>query len=316
MERAERVVHNAEAHVFEFERRATPLSTAQLAAVGEDGCEGAASEAEGLPAAGNEESERGSPQAVAADTRMLALTSHDRPPTDLGWSENAEVGAAQAGSHDGTLATPAMNTADGCGADLSQGALLGAREAEAHGVPGDQERPHALARLRPALGVEVAKQPTPGKGLRILAVKANANVPIDGIAEGEYLHAVQVVHSHSLAAPLPPRLLLARVQEGDGLGLLASRAAFEKIVTSAVPGDTIKTEVYDCCAQPRSSLFLAHIMPLAPFGPVPCITSRVQMERSDSRVSGRSLDDWRNREDDARGNRTAEQGARARADPP
>jgi hypothetical protein len=157
---------------------------------------------------------------------MLAPTSHDRRPTGLGWSENAEVGAAQAGRHDGTLATPAMNTADGCGADLSQGALLEAREAEAHGVPGDQQRPHALARLRPALGVEVAKQPTPGKGLRILAVKANANVPIDGIAEGEYLHAVQVVHSHSLAAPAPTAALTCAGAGGRRLGAADEQSCF------------------------------------------------------------------------------------------
>ena len=74
-------------------------------------------------------------------------------------------------------------------------------------------------------GLEIARESTPNKGLRLLLVKPNGPAATAGLAEGEYLHSLQE-------------------GAGDGLALLTSSTIFEKIVKSTFPGDVLQAKVY------------------------------------------------------------------------
>jgi hypothetical protein len=91
-------------------------------------------------------------------------------------------------------------------------------------APVSKEEQLAFQQLRPVLGLEIAKEPTQGKGLHIIMVKANGPAAAAGLLEDEYLHVIQ--------------------DGEEGMVPLTSSAVFEKIVKSTVPGDTLKAEVY------------------------------------------------------------------------
>ena len=117
--------------------------------------------------------------------------------------------------------------------------------------PVSKEEQLAFQQLRPVLGLEIAKEPTQGKGLHIIMVKANGPAAAAGLLEDEYLHAIQ--------------------DGEEGMVPLTSSAVFEKIVKSTVPGDTLKAEVY--ASLPSDDLAGSHDA-----------DEHVQMERSFSQL--------------------------------
>ena len=103
-------------------------------------------------------------------------------------------------------------------------------------APVSKEEQLAFQQLRPVLGLEIAKEPTQGKGLHIIMVKANGPAAAAGLLEDEYLHVIQ--------------------DGEEGMVPLTSSAVFEKIVKSTVPGDTLKAEVY--ASLPSDDLACSH----------------------------------------------------------
>ena len=81
----------------------------------------------------------------------------------------------------------------------------------------------AFQQLHAWLGLEIAKELTPDKGLRVISVKSDGPAAIAGLVEDEYLHAIH---------------------DGGAFMLLTSEADFERVVKATVPGDTLKAEVY------------------------------------------------------------------------
>ena len=83
----------------------------------------------------------------------------------------------------------------------------------------------AMAQLRPYVGLEISKERTPDKGLRILMVKPDGPAAAAGLVADEHLHSIH---------------------DGNRWAALTSHSVFDEKLKSMLPGDTIKAKVYDC----------------------------------------------------------------------
>ena len=79
-----------------------------------------------------------------------------------------------------------------------------------------------IAQLRPYVGLEICKERTPDKGLRILTVKPNGPAAAAGLVADEYLHSIH---------------------DGDRWVSL-TKSIFDEKLKSMLPGDAIKAKVY------------------------------------------------------------------------
>ena len=132
-----------------------------------------------------------------------------------------------------------------------------------------------LAQLKPILGVEVSREPTVDKGLRVLNITPNGPAAIAGLVQGEFLHSLR---------------------QGDGQTLLAGLAIFENILKTTSPVNQLQARVYALCAVLLPPPYKLHSGIACRSRTQPRSLDRLhaalQVERSKRQVSTIDSDSW------------------------